>query len=372
MRLGVDARVLVHRPTGVARYLAGLMTQWPDFKRPDDRLVYYVDRSPEQPLTPPPDELRVARTRLPGGDPVWRQWSLRRAIRRDPPDLLFCPFYSAPLLTEVPTVVTVHDVSFASHPEWFRLKSRLAFAISGPSARRARRVLTVSHFSAKEIVEYLNVPAERVSVIPPGISPVMSQAPTADEVAAMRAWLHWDGPYFLHLGAVHQRRHVDSLVRAFARLAPRRRDLGLVITGPTIQPAPDLAQMVTEEFRLKTQVIRREWVPEEHLRALVAGATALVYLSSYEGFGLPCLEAMASGTPVIAMPIASLPEVLGDAALWVPSHEPEKVARAMESILNDTVLPRQLSELGRSRAALFDWRVSAERTFDLFREIAGG
>lgn len=370
MKLGVDARVLVHRPTGVARYLSGLMEQWPQLKHATDKLIYYVDRAPDQPLRPEPDELRVVRTRVPGGDPVWRQWGLARAIRRQSPEVLFCPFYSAPLWSTVPTVVTVHDVSFASHPEWFKLKSRLAFALAGPSARRAQRVLTVSHFSAKEIVEYLKVPASRVSVIPPGISPLMAQPPGADEIAAMRAWLRWDGPYFLHLGAVHRRRHVDALVRAFARLAPRRRDLGLVVTGPTIQPAPDLSQLIEAEFRLKNQVLRREWVPEEHLRALVAGATALVYLSSYEGFGLPCLEAMAAGTPVIAMPVASLPEVLGDAALWVASHEPEKVARAMETVLHDNSAQRQLSAAGRSRAALFDWRVSAERTFDLLREVA--
>lgn len=372
MRLGVDASVLVHRPTGVARYLAGLMEQWPHFKRAGDRLIYYVDRVPERPLNPAPDGLCVVRTRIPGADQIWRQWGLARAIRRDPPDLLFCPFYSAPLLSKSPTVVTVHDVSFASHPEWFNLMPRLGFTMVGPSARRAQRVLTVSDFSAKEIVEFLRVPAEHVTVIPEGVSPSMRQEPSAQEIAAMRAWLHWDGPYFLHLGAIHRRRNVDSLVKAFARLAPHRRDLGLVLTGPTVQPAPNLAQMVTEEFRLKPQVIRREWVPEEHLRALVATATALVYLSSYEGFGLPCLEAMAAGTPVIAMPVASLPEVLGDAALWVSSHEPEKVARAMETVLHDNLAHRQLSELGRSRAALFDWRVSAERTFDLLREVANG
>lgn len=369
MRLAVDARVLVHRPTGVARYLAGLLEQWPHQRQPGDELTLYVDRAPQAPLPVEPDRLRVIPSRLPGGDPVWRQWSLARAVRRDRPDLLFCPFYSAPLFAGVPTVITVHDVSFASHPEWFKAKSRLAFALAGPTARRAARVLTVSHFSGVEIVQFLGVPAERVSVISPGISPQMCVPPSSDENAAFRRWLEFDGPYLLHLGAVHRRRHVDTLVRAFARLAPRRRELALLVTGPTIQPAPDLVALAAE-FQLTTRLLRREWVPEEHVRALVAGAEALVYLSSYEGFGLPCLEAMACGTPVVALRRASLPEVLGDAAVWVDSESPEVVARAIETLLDDPGRRANLQAAGRVRAGQFRWTDAAEQTFELLRQVA--
>jgi glycosyltransferase involved in cell wall biosynthesis len=371
MKLGVDARVLVHRPTGVARYLHGLLEQWPRFKQPGDELALFVDRPPQQPLGVTPDALRIVPTRLPGGDPVWRQWRLWRALAKRPVDVLFCPFYSAPLATTVPTVVTIHDVSFASHPEWFKWKSRLAFALAGPSARRARRVLTVSHFSAVEVVQHLGIPAGKVSVIPPGISPAMREPPDEAESRAFRDWLGHAGPYLLHLGAVHARRHVDVTVRAFARIAPRRRDLALLITGPTIAPAPDLPRLI-DELQLGRRVLRREWVPEQHIRAMVAGAEALVYLSSYEGFGLPCLESIAAGTPVIALSAASLPEVLGPAAVWLNAPEPESVARAIESLHADSTRRSRLVEQGRLRSQKFEWPLAAERTFELLRTVARG
>jgi glycosyltransferase involved in cell wall biosynthesis len=367
MRIGVDARVLAHRPTGVARYLSGLLRHWPDVRQDGERLELYVDRPPESPL--PAGEARVLRWPFPGGDPAWRQLRLAAHVRRARPDVLFCPFYSAPLAGGVPSVVTVHDVSFAAHPEWFDRKSRLAFRLVGPSARRAARVITVSRFSAGEIERRLAVSADRIEVIPPGIDESWFVSRQADADGPLRRWLGFDGRYLLHLGAVHERRRPGRLVEALAALGPERRDVRLVVAGPTIAPSTDVTALAAEHG-VRERVVRREWVPEELVRPLLAGAAALVYLSEYEGFGLPALEAMAVGTLVVASRRASLPEVLGDAAVWVEDDRPTEVARAVERVLAEPALVAELSVRGRKRARAFSWPLAARRTWDAVRRHA--
>jgi glycosyltransferase involved in cell wall biosynthesis len=371
MRVGIDARVLAHRPTGVARYLSGLLRHWRQVSaHGSDRLELYVDRPPAAELGGNGVEVRVLRWPLPGGDPVWRQLRLALHVSRGRPDVLFCPFYSIPLgARSVPSVVTIHDVSFEAHPEWFDGKSRLAFRLVRPSARRAARVITVSRFSAEEIATRLGVPGSRIEVIPPGIDEHWFEPPSPSATESVRRWLGFDGRYLLHLGAVHLRRRPDLLVDAFARLESGARDLRLVVAGPTIPPAPDVMSLAVERG-VAERLVRREWVPEEHVQPLLAGATALVYLSEYEGFGLPALEALATGTPVVALRRASLPEVLGDAAAWVEHEDASGVALTIGRVLSNEALRVTLARDGRARARSFTWRDTADRTWDVLRREA--
>lgn len=371
MRLGCDARVLVHRPAGVARYLAGVLGEWPALKREGDSLELFVDRAPRGASAEAaefpgrPDRVRALGGRLPGGDPVWRQVALAAHLaRRRDLDLLFCPFYSIPLASRLPAVVTIHDVSFAAHPEWFSRRARLAFALAGPSARKARRILVPSRFSADETIRRFGVPAAKIEVTPLGLEPRWLAPVSDDERRAARRWLGFEGPYVLHLGAVHVRRNVDALLRAFALLAARRPELRLVVAGPTIAPAPDLPAL-SRELELGARYVRREWAPEGTLRGLLAECAALAYLSSYEGFGLPALEALACGAPVVALRAASLPEVLGDEAAWVETLAPDAVATALEGVVRGK--RRSAPGIVGERSL----RRCAEATFDVLRSSYG-
>ncbi|MDQ7088577.1 MAG: glycosyltransferase family 1 protein [Acidobacteriota bacterium] len=230
-------------------------------------------------------------------------------------------------------------------------------------------MLTPSHFSAGEIEQRLGVPREKIHVTPLGVEANWSDEVGAAERRALRKWLGWEGPYLLHLGAVHLRRHVDVTVEAFARLATARPELRLVVAGPDQPPAPDLAGLAAR-LGVAGRVQRRPWVPGEHLRGLVAEARALVYLSDYEGFGLPALEAMACGTPVVALRRASLPEVLGEAAVWADRPDAEQVATVTAHLLDDELLAARLARAGRGRARDFTWQACARRTLAVLRRAA--
>ena len=361
MRIGIDARVLAGTPTGVARYLSALIEHLPTSVKREDVLELFADR----PL-PSGTPATVLRWPLPGGDPAWRQFRLGAHLIRPRVDVLFCPFYTIPLVARVPTVVVIHDVSFAARPEWFSAKARVAFALVGPSARRARRIITVSEFSAGEIVRRLGVRRERIHVIPPGLDPRWLRPVVAEERRAAREWLGFAGPYALHLGAVTARRNLDLVVRAFSRVMLEAR---LVVVGPAVPPAPDVDELA-REGGIADRVIRRAWAQETILRGLLAEAAVLVYLSEYEGFGLPALEALAVGTPVLALRRASLPEVLGEVAAWVETEDPGEIGAQLDGLMRGGPMAGRLAREGPHRAALFDPYVAAERTWNVVRDAA--
>jgi glycosyltransferase involved in cell wall biosynthesis len=370
MRIAVDARELWPRPTGVGRYLAEILAVWAgDPAAADCEVVLYM---PEGPLGPADPGVvfasgvgaRIRPVVLPSGlsGTAWEQVTLPLGVGRDA-DVLWAPAYSAPLLTPLPTVLTVHDVSYCAHPEWFtrregmrrRWTSRLA-------AANAACVLTVSAFSKAEIVRWLGVPPARIVVTPHGVSARVVRAAGPEDRAEAP-------PLVLYVGSQLNRRHLPELVRAFAPIARTDARARLVLIGDNRTYPREEPLQVARDLGIAAAVDARPWVSDAELAALYGAATAFAWLSTYEGFGLPPLEAMAAGVPVVACDTAVAREIYGEAAILVPAGSIEAVTAAFTALgAPDAWKARRAA--GLARAAGYSWTTTARLTLQALREAA--
>jgi glycosyltransferase involved in cell wall biosynthesis len=338
-RVVVDADVLGRERTGDETYVRNLLRELAVLAPEAGIALAAVTRRPD--LVPAGIEAVELRTR---SQELRMSWALPRALERLGADLCHTQ-YALPLRSPCPCVVTVHDLSFVRQPELMGWKDRLVFRRVVPRAsRRAARVLTVSERSKRDLVDLYRVPAERIVVTPNGVDPAFSPATTGVI-----------GPvdYVLSVGAIQRRKN-----QLTALDAARSAGFSFVVVGP----AKD-ASLASE---LRSRGARLEgYVDVERLAELYRGAACLVQASRYEGFGLPVLEAMACGTPVVAVPEPALQEVAGDAAVLVAE------TRLAEGIRQAVEERERLVAAGLERARAFTWRASAERTLAVYREILG-
>ena len=277
---------------------------------------------------------------------VWEQALLPMATRQA--RLVLSPANLAPLALGRRNVVLIHDAAALRHPEWYG-RAYVAYqrALLPRLAQTAARVITVSEFSKRELVDALDAPPDRIAVVPNGVD---ERFAVADPEAA-RAALGLDKPYVLAVGTRIARKNLAGLAAAAKAAADQGAELVAAGSGRAY---------MQEEGR--TPFLHAlGYVPDDLLPGLYAGAEALVMPSLYEGFGLPVLEAMAAGTPVVAADRAALPEVAGGAALLFDPDDDDAAATQLTRVLSDPGLARDLTERGRARARAFTWRVSAER-----------
>jgi glycosyltransferase involved in cell wall biosynthesis len=359
MNIAVDARELLGRPTGVGTYLARLLEQWQ--RRPEARAHRWVLYYPEAEggAITPAGGRRVAEGGLcetravPGhAGTWWEQRALAAAIGRDRPDVLFAPGYTAPVAVEVPVVLTIHDVSFFAHPEWFGRREGLRRrVITRWSARRAAAILTISEFSKREIVARLGVADHRVEVIRPGIS-----RPTAMPPGDGRP------PLVLFVGSIFNRRRVPDLLRAFAAVSRQVSGARLEIVGDNrTHPLEDL-EGLARSLGVGDRVRLRSYVPDEQLAALYAQARVFAFLSEYEGFGFTPLEALAHAIPVVVLDTPVAREVYEDAAIYVGAGDLDGTANALQRLLVDA--DARQAQLQRAQRVLgrYCWNDAAHRT----------
>jgi glycosyltransferase involved in cell wall biosynthesis len=366
MNIAVDARELAGHPTGVGRYLAELLEQWAvsaDAQR--HRWQFFAH---ERIVVPAPFQEQVTVVSGSGGT-RWEQWTLPRALAHKRPDVLFAPGYSAPLTAPCPTAVTIHDVSFAAHPEWFSFREGTRRRVlTAWSARRARVVVTVSAFSRDEIVKHLGIPAGKVRVIASGTSPTWRV--TADE-RPRNTREH----IVLYVGSIFGRRHVDSLIEAFVTsVAGRVPGSRLEIVGenrtyPRTDPAAALQRCSRD---IAARVTLRSYVDDATLRDLYRRASVFAFLSEYEGFGLTTLEALAAGVPPIVLDTPVAREIYGDAARYVPADlsSPARLADGLVELLTDDHARAAILAHAGAVLARYDWTRSAEQTLRALEEAA--
>lgn len=278
-----------------------------------------------------------------------------------PFDLFHAPDFALPPLRRAPGVVTVHDLSFLAYPAGAvpALRRWLGRAVP-ESVARAARVLADSEHSRRDLERLLGVDPARVTVLYPGVDARFRPLSDGAELAAVRARHALPEHFILGLGTLEPRKNFDGLIRAFDRLAPMRPELQLVIAGgPGWLAEPIHAARAASSAADRVRMIG--FVPDADLPALYSLAEVFAFPSHYEGFGLPLLEAMACGTPVVAADNSSLPEVAGDAALLVPAEDGAALAAAIARFLDDPGLRAERVARGRARAAGFSWQAAAQR-----------
>jgi glycosyltransferase involved in cell wall biosynthesis len=367
MRIGVDARELQGRPTGVGRYLRGLLRAWP--RDADDELLLYFNGP-----APPSAGLEDGRIALrPLGEHAvrglwWQEARLPPAARRDRLDVFFAPAYACPLLLDVPRVTTVHDLSFVSLPDDFApLDGARRRALVGLSLEASRRIVAVSEFTRREIHAWRPDTEGRVVVISHGAEDDLPPAPSR---AAARERLGVGGPLVVSVGSILTRRRLPTLLQAMALLLRSHPTAVLDVVGENrTHPPLDLDSIVS---RLDTagHVRLSGFRSDEALALRYAAADVAVYLSEYEGFGLPVLEAMARGIAVVTSLRPATGELFGGAALTVDPGDPVAIAGAIGRLLDDAALRGRLVERGRALAERHTWAEAAARTRDVLAEAS--
>ena len=352
LRIGVDARELLGDSTGVGRYLGELLRRWA--VRPDAARRHFVLYAPEPLTLALPDASVTVRVIGTGRGTWWEQTHLRTAARGDRLDLFFAPAYTAPLGTGLPLAITIHDISFIAHPEWFRAGEGLRRRwLTRRGASLASVIFTDSQFSRAEIEQHLQVDPGLIQVIPPGTGSPRTGAETE---------LRPREPLVLFVGSLFNRRRLPDLIAAFALATRRRPDARLVIVGDNrTWPRQDLLA-VAAAHGVSARTDFRSYIPDDELASLYARASVFGFLSEYEGFGLTPLEAMAAGVPPVVLDTAVAREVYGDAAVYVARGDIEGTARAIEGLLADPAAGRRVLDRAPAVLGRYSWDDAAART----------
>ena len=370
MRIAIDARKL--RDYGIGTYIRNLLRH---LARLDDRSEYVVICREEDCtfVSELGENFRAVAERS-GSYSVREQFAVPLDLRREGADLFHAPHYVLPALTPCRSVVTIHDCIHLRFPQY--LPNRLGYAYARSSlwvaAHRSARVLTVSEASKRDILQYFDVPESKVAVIPNAIDERFSEAPPPDEVVRVQERYQLYDPFILYAGNIKPHKNLERLIEAFHTL--RRGELEhvkLLIIGDEISKYATLRRSV-HRYQLHKHVRFFGFVPDATLAILYRLARVFVFPSLYEGFGLPPLEAMASGTPVVTSNVSALPEVVGDAAMLIDPYQPEAIAGAIRRVLTDDRLREDMRERGLARARQFSWDRSVQRVREIYGEVLAG
>lgn len=365
MRVAVDARKLYDG--GIGTYIRGLLSGLAA-AYPRDEWNAIVDPAHAGSMRWPGD---VQEQSVRAGKYGFAEHlAVPAAARRVNAELLHAPHYTLPLGWSGRSVVTIHDlihIRFARfHKPGVGLYARV---MAGMAAGRAALVIADSEATKRDIVELLGTPASKVQVVPLGVSPLLKPVPAVD-ISVFRSDRSLPAQYVLYVGARKQHKNLELLVRAWGVMRPAERP-PLVLSGEAWdddEPLAKLARVLGVESSIRFSGALHD---EVSLACLYSGAALVVQPSLTEGFGLPPLEALACGVAVLSSDAGSLPEVLGDCAVYLPPSDPEAWANEVQELLSDGNLRQTLATRGRARAATFTWERTAQRTYELYEQALG-
>lgn len=382
MKIGINTLFFRHPASGSGQYLIHLLNALADRDTTNEYVLIGPDPLPAkvaQQLHVPFAYHARAVTGPLGRNPslekmAWEQWTGPREARRLGVDVFHVPHFAPPLLTgSTPVVATIHDAIPLRLPLYHaRARTKIYSSVVSRAAHKATMIITVSQHAKQDLIETLKLPAERIRVIYEAVSDDLQPVTDPARLDAARTRYGITGPYIFYLGGLDARKNVPQLVRAFAHLYRRlgNPDLQLLISGnPDKQRGslfPD-PRPVAADLGMNGQILYR-FVEDEDKAAIYSRASAFVFPSLYEGFGLDPLEAMACGAPVICSNRTSLPEVVGDAAISLDPDNLPGMVDAMYNVLTTPTLSADLRARGLQRVKLFNWHKTADETLAVYQE----
>ncbi len=367
MRFCVDAHAIGRHLTGNEAYVRNLLNGFAALEDNSEFLAY-VSVPGAEAYVPPSIE-----TRKTSGNPFIRLgYDLSRQVRRDGADLLHVQF-TAPLACPVPVVVSVHDVSFLEHPEFFTSARRLQLQYTVKrTVLNASRVLTLSEFSRQGIARAYDMDPSRIAVVPAGVSSAFHPQPRQSSKAFVEGRFKVPGPFILTVGDLQPRKNQIGLIHAFEELLGAYPELPhhLMLVGKETWFAPHVHQ-AAKRSSARDRIHFTDYVSEKELMELYSACEIFVFPSFYEGFGLPILEAMACGRAVACSNTSAMPEVADSAGLLFNPESTEEIVRAMRDLLLNPELRQRMERLGQKNAAQFSWARTAQMTLEVYHEAVG-
>lgn len=371
MHIGLNAHLLSgragYRSAGVHHYIDNLLRHLPAAAPEDWRFTAMVGAA----NTTQYEGMTIRRTRWNTESPLkrilWEQFAQPWQLGEF--DLYHALAFVAPLWMTKPYVVTVYDLSFVHYPQVLSASRRLYLRLfTTLTCHRARRVIAISHSTAHDLTESLSVPADKIDVAAPGYNPDVYRRLPADQIADFRRRKGLPERFWLFIGTLEPRKNLVTLLHAYAALPER---LPLILAGGKGWQYDDIFGTV-ERFELANAVHFPGFIPAEELPFWYNSAEVFLYPSVFEGFGLPVLEAMACGTPVIVSDVSSLPEIAGDTGMRAPPRETAAWTAALHKALTDAAWRRQAGEGGRVAVERYQWQATAQETVASYRRALKG
>ncbi len=373
MRIAIDAHSVGAKLAGNESYATNLIEALAQVDSVNEYTLYVTTAEARARFSQRWPNFRV-QTTFPHTPLIRIPVTLAAELRKRPVDVLHVQF-TAPPFSPCPVVVSVHDLSFEHLPQTFNRRSRTQLRLTvRHSVKRAARILTLSEHTRRDMIETYGTSPERITAIPLAAPSYFGRVKEERELQRVRHIYGIEGDYILCVSSIQPRKNLPRLVRAYESLRNKRgpgKLPKLVLVGKCAWLYDETLRSI-EEGRMKDSIILTGYVPQSDLPALYSGAICFVYPSYFEGFGLPPLEAMKCGTPVIAGNRTSLPEVVGDAGILVDPFDVNAIAAAIERLVDDPDLRQQLSVKGVARSRLFDWNETARRTLNIYEQVVGG
>ena len=299
----------------------------------------------------------------------WFEWSVARALKKYQPDIFISTDGYLTLNTSIKTLLVVHDIAFVHFPQYVTRAGNIHYQYFTPKyLKKANRIATVSQYSKQDLIDQYQVPAPKIEVVYNGCDAIFKPISSTDIQKIQEE--HSQGcPYFLYLGSIHPRKNVARLIQAFDQFKSQStNDFKLLLAGRMAWQIEDV-QNALDNAQYKSDIIRLDYVPDNALSKIVAAAHALTYVSLFEGFGIPILEAMYCNVPAITSNLTSMPEVAKDAGILVDPYSLESISNAMLKMTNDEEFRERLIEKGKIQREQFSWDLTAKRFWNMIEKM---